>query len=337
LNILYIGANYGTSKHRYLALQRLGHDVFMVDPFDYIPSNKWVGKWVYETGAWGFAGRVRKNVLESIKEKEFDFCFVDGGYVVDSNLVRELKQKCKHVVNFNVDDPYPKIGWRKWRLYRESIPAYDLLVVVRTQNINEVKLSGAKKVLHVFRMADEIAHKPVELTPSDQASWASDVCFVGTWMPGRGSFMARLIERGVPLSIWGDRWHNAKEWQLIKTAWRGPGIYTKDYIKPILASKICLGLLSKGNRDLHTQRSAEAPALGSLFCAERTADHLQMYEEDKEAIFWEDADECAEKCLRLLKQPKLCKQIATSGQERCLKNNYFNKPTLKKIIEYALT
>ena len=45
-------------------------------------------------------------------------------------------------------------------------------------------------------------------------------------------------------------------------------------------------------------------------------EHLQMYQEDKEAVFWKDVDECAEKCLNLLKQPELCKQIAKRGHER---------------------
>ena len=277
-----------------------------------------------------------KKVLDSINGMEFDFCLVDGGYVVDPRLVQELKRKCKYIVNFNVDDPFSSPHWRKWRLYRESIPEYDLLTVVRTQNIDEVGLSGAKKVQHVLRMADELAHKPIELSTNDKANWASDVCFIGTWMPERGPFMAKLIEQGVPLSIWGDRWQKSKEWKIIQAAWRGPGIYTSEYIKPIIAAKICLGLLSKGNRDLHTQRSVEVPAVGGLLCAERTTEHMDMYEEGKEAVFWEDADECADVCKALLKDPERCKYIAKRGHERCLENNYFNEPALEKIISCAM-
>ena len=336
MKILFIGVNHGTSFHRYNALKRLGHNVLLIDPCSFIPSNIVVSKWIYETGTLGFAGWIKKKVLDSIEGSNFDFCIVDGGYLISAVLVKALKEKCRHVANFNVDDPFPNIGWRKWRLYRNSIPEYDLLVVVRRQNIEEVKFLGAKKVLHVFRMADEVAHKAVEIGAVDKAKWSSDVCFVGTWMPERGPFMARLIERGVALSIWGDRWHKAKEWSLIKTAWRGPGIYTNDYIKPLLASKICLGLLSKGNRDLHTQRSIEIPAIGALLCAERTTEHLKMYEDGIEAVFWSDADDCALACKKLLDHPEKRREIAKHGHKRALKNNYFNEPTLKKIIDYAM-
>ncbi len=335
LKILYIGPNRGTSLYRCNALKRLGHDVFLVDPFSGIPSNKIAGKWVYETGAWGLAGWVKKKVLAAINGMKFDFCLIDGGYVVGPKLVKALKERCTQVVNFNHDDPFPKIGWRKWRLYRSSIPEYDLLVVVREENINEVKSLGAKKVLHIFRMADEAVHKPVVLNSVDLNRWSSEVCFVGIWMPERGPFMARLIRLGVPLSIWGNRWQKAKEWKIIQTCWRGSRV-SKDYIKPLLASKICLGLLSKGNRDSHTTRSIEIPAIGALLCAERTDEHLQMYEEGKEAVFWKDADECAKICKELLNDPQRRMEIAKQGHERCLKNNYFNEPTLKKIIDCVI-
>ena len=74
--------------------------------------------------------------------------------------------------------------------------------------------------------ADEIVHRPIRLTSAERERWAAEVVFVGTWMPERGPFIAKLMEQGIQLSIWGDRWYKAKEWKLLKNAWRGPGIYT---------------------------------------------------------------------------------------------------------------
>lgn len=335
MKILHIGRSHGTTYHRYQALKRLGHEVTMVDPFTVLPSNRWVAKWIYETGAWGLEKRVEKYVLDVTAGAHFDLALVDGGFVIGPGLVKALGSKIGFVANYNVDDPFPTADWRKWRLYRDSIPYYDLLVVVREQNISEVKLAGAKNVLHVFRSADEVAHKPIPLTDVDRVKWASQVAFVGTWMPERGPFMARLLERGVPLSIWGDRWHKAREWNQIKDAWRGSGVFNQDYNRIIQSSKICLGLLSRDNRDFHTQRSAEIPALGGLFCAERTAEHQQLYEDGHEAVFWNDADECADICLDLLKSPEKCREIAFNGHARCLKNNHFNEPMLRRIIAFA--
>ena len=69
MKILYIGTNYGTSLHRYHALNRLGHDMFLVDPFSFVPSNRVAGKWIVETGAFGLITKVKRNVLATIRDR----------------------------------------------------------------------------------------------------------------------------------------------------------------------------------------------------------------------------------------------------------------------------
>jgi spore maturation protein CgeB len=338
MKILYIGQNYGTSLQRCHALKRIGHDPFLIDPYAYLHYNKFVAKWIQMTGAFAFSTRVKSQILENIQEKHFDLAWIDAGAVCEPDLIMELKNKFGFIINYNNDDPFPlkEYGdYNKWRLYRKSIPYYDLLAVVREQNVKEVNELGCKNVLHVFRSADEIHHKPVVLNSDEIKRWKSEVCFVGTWMPERGPFIARLLKKKLPLSIWGDRWHKSAEWNLIKPHWKGPGVFNTDYSKIIQSSKICLGLLSIGNRDLHTQRSVEIPAIGGLLCAKRSTEHLQMYTEGQEAVFWDNADECANMCLELLKSPNLRDEIARRGHARCLTNNYFNEPTLKHILEKA--
>ena len=93
--------------------------------------------------------------------------------------------------------------------------------------------------------------------------------------------------------------------QQLKPYFKGQTLKGKDYISAIQGSKICLGLLSKGNRDLHTTRTFEIPFIGSLLCAERTSEHLELFDENLEAVFWNSAEECAEKCKELLKNQLL--------------------------------
>jgi spore maturation protein CgeB len=155
-------------------------------------------------------------------------------------------------------------------------------------------------------------------------------------MPERGPFMVKLREAGVPLSIRGDRWQNSPEWPKLQDAWKGPGTrFDDDYAKAIQCAKICLGLLSKGNRDLHTQRSLEIPYFGGLLCAERTTEHQSLYCEGKEAVFWADAEECASVCLGLLADKPRRREIARRGWVRCIENGKLNEPVMAKIIAEA--
>jgi spore maturation protein CgeB len=153
-------------------------------------------------------------------------------------------------------------------------------------------------------------------------------------MPERGPFLAALIRLGVPLTIYGDRWHKAKEWKTLRPYWRGPGLRNDDdYASAVQAAKICLGLLSKGNRDLSTTRSFEIPLLGGVLCAERTSEHLQLYREDEDAVFWSSPEECAQKCMQLLNDEERRQRIANNGRERCVHNQTTNEHVLTQILD----
>jgi spore maturation protein CgeB len=332
--ILYIGKNSGTSRHRAAALRRLGFDVFPIDPDAYLSANRFAGVWAWRTGARFLEDFIRQRVLASIPPIQFDFVYVDSGELVGPGLIRELKNRFGTVVNYNVDDPYGQRDGQRWRLYLQAVPLYDLIVVVRECNVSEAFQKGARDVLFVDRSADEIAHAPRQVSEQDSQRWASEVTFVGTWMPERGPLMARLVELGVPLSIYGDRWQKAREWSVLRSSWRGPGLYADDdYAKAVQCAKVSLGLLSKGNRDLATQRSFEIPYLGGVLCAERTPEHSRLYKEDEEAAFWSSPEECAKKCGELLKDEERRRRLAIRGRVRCLQNGTTNQGVLAQIFQ----
>jgi spore maturation protein CgeB len=337
LRVLYIGANSGTSRHRALALRRLGHDVSHIDPRAMTPDNRFVGMWTWRTGGLFLEGFLRQRVIRNLPATGFDLVWVDGGDLVGPSLVRELKNRFGTVINYNVDDPFGTRDRRKWRLYLESVALYDLVVVVRECNVIEAYAKGARDVLHVYRSADEIAHSPRRLAVVESQQWASDVAFIGTWMPERGPFLATLIRLGVPLTIHGDRWHKAKEWKVLCPYWCGPGLRSDDdYAAAVQGAKICLGLVSKGNRDLSTQRSFEIPHLGGVLCAERTTEHSQLYKDNEEAVFWSTPEECTSKCMKLLHDEPYRQLLGINGRNRCLKNGTTNEVVLAKILQRAL-
>ena len=61
-----------------------------------------------------------------------------------------------------------------------------------------------------------------------------------------------------------------------------------------------------------------------------------MYEEGKEAIFWDDAAECAEACKSLLADDERRETIALHGSLRARRNNLFNEPVLASVIEEVM-
>lgn len=338
IKILFIGRRSGTSAHRANALRRLGHDVVVVDIADYMPRLPLAGLWQRYLGSVGLASLFQKRLLDQFAgHTDFDVVWVEGGSLVSRELVHELKKLAKRVLNYNVDDPFGNRDVNYWMQYRRAVRAYDLVVVVRKENVEEARSMGARNVLLVYRSADEVAHAPIPLSEQERNKWASDVLFVGTAFPERGPFFAELVKYGIPLSIYGNRWEKLKEWKIIQPFWKGPGLDEgTTYAAAIQSSKVCLGLLSKGNRDLHTQRSFEIPSLGGVFCAERTVEHLALYEENKEAVFWSSAEECASKCRALLSDDVWRQSVAESGRLRYLKNGWTNENVAAKVLKAVL-
>lgn len=337
MKILYLGAKSGTSLHRKTALARLGHQVRHIDPEAYLPKDLLRAKFRYETGALLSELRVARDVLAQVGRETFDLVWVDHGRCVGPALIKRLRRNSGAVLNLNVDDPY---GWRdrlSWLLYRKAVRHYDLVVVVRKQNVEEATALGSRNVMLVWRAADEVAHAPRTPTPEDRKRYGSEVAFIGTYFPERGPFLAELVSRGVPLTLYGDHWHWAREWPLLKPHWRGPSSRSDDeYALMVQCAKVVLGLVSKGNRDLHTTRSAEVPHLGGVLCAERTREHEALYQDRKEAYLWSDAVECAAACNALLDDDSLRDAIASAGRARCIANGTLNESVAEAILQRAI-
>ena len=337
MKILYLGAIAGTSLHRRTALERLGHQVRHIDPEAALPKDFLRARLRYESGALLSDRRVARDVLAQVGREAYDLVWVDHGRCVGPTLINGLREHSGPVLNLNVDDPY---GWRdrlSWLLYRKAVAHYDLVVVVRKPNVEEARALGARDVMQVWRAADEVAHAPRTLTTADRRKYGSDVVFVGTHFPERGPFFAELVRRGVPLTIFGDHWQKAREWPLLEPHWRGPSSKSDDeYAKMVQGAKVVLGLLSKGNRDLHTTRSAEVPLLGGAFCAERTPEHDALYLDGKEAVFWDDAAECAAACDALLRDTAWRRSVAAAGRARCIANGTLNERIAEAVLERAV-
>lgn len=337
MRILYLGdsAPSCTSRHRARALERLGHEVVHLDFRRQFKWNYWNNILHYRTGYRLLNRVVEAYVLGEVARAggRFDVIWCDNGEFIPGGLLRRLREtQGARIVNYNCDDITGGRDGARWRTLKAALPEYDLCAVVRDPNVREYPALGARRVLRVWMSADEVVHAPRPLTDDIAARWSSEVLFIGTWMPERGPLMAALLDAGVPLTLWGQRWHKAKEWDRLKAVWRGSAVVGDDYAYAIQCAKVNLGLLSKGNRDLHTTRSLEIPSLGGLLCAERTIEHDHLYTDGKEAVFWSDAAECARLVKQLLADEPRRQAMARAGRERFLLNGVTNERVVASIL-----
>lgn len=333
--ILYLGEVQGTCLDRAQALRRLGHDVVHLDLRRWLPASVWVDRITWRIGGHVYGMWLAAQVRKRLAGQRFDLVHVDNGEYVSAPVLLALRELAPRVINYNIDDPTGPRDRQRFEAYRRALPGYDLVSVVREENVAECQALGARHVVRVWRTADEVNHAPRRLTPELQQRWQTDVLFLGTWMPERGGFLKTLVEQGVPLTLRGSHWQKAPEWPVLQACWQGDSLAGDDYALALQCARVSLGLVSLGNRDQHTTRSLEIPALGGLLCAQRTPEHRQMYEESVEAAFWSDARECAQQVLGLLADEPRRQGMAQAGHARFLRNRHSNQDVMQMLLDTA--
>jgi spore maturation protein CgeB len=340
--ILYLGPDHpgSTSKHRSDALGRLGYKVTHLNPEKFLGihlQHHFLAKIHFRTGYLYLQDSIQQWLSSIVSSKvRYDLVWVDGGELFGPSAFTKFKQLAPLVVLFNVDDPTGPRDGNRFNMTRMAISKYDLAVTVRTESEIEMMNLGCSNVIKVWRSYDEVAHRPLPNPLDIPDHLRSDVAFIGTWMRNerRCEFLLKLIEGGIPISIWGDRWQKSPLWNRLKSCYRGPSLSGRDYVAAIQGSKICLGLLSKGNRDLHTTRSLEIPYIGGLFCAERTSEHKKLYREGVDAIFWESPYECIDICHQLLRDHEKRDRIRSSGMKRVRELKVGNEDICQKVVQF---
>jgi spore maturation protein CgeB len=340
MHILYLGDNNvnSTSFHRSQALARLGHTVSILNPYSEFSNqlfNPFLSKINYLTGYVFLEKRILKWLkLNIIIDSKYDIIWVNSGELFGAGSLKYLKLLNIPIVLYNNDDPTGSRDGNRFCSLIKALPFYDLCVVVRFQNVEEFYEKGAKNVMRVKMSYDEIIHNPNNEQVDILCKFKSDVAFIGTWMrfEKRDEFILNLINSGISVSVWGDRWEKSKYWYKIKPFYKGNSLAGKDYVAAIKGAKVCIGMLSKGNRDQHTTRSFEIPFAGGLLCGERTIEHLEMFKEGEEALFWSDSNECIRICKKFLSDDILREKIRINGMEKVRKLKVGNENVCQTIL-----
>ena len=185
----------------------------------------------------------------------------------------------------------------------------------------------------VFPPYQKNFHCRQKLTNFEKKKYKNDVIFVGTWSPQKGIFLKNLMDLGLSLKIYGTRWNKDPNYKSLKSIIKLGHVLPNTYSKLIQSAKIALCFFSEGNLDTVTARSSEIPAIGTLLCSSRTTAMKNFLIENKEAIYFNNSNECFKKCNYYLKNYKMAKKIARRGHikiTRVLKVS--NDDLIKKIV-----
>jgi spore maturation protein CgeB len=248
--------------------------------------------------------------------------------------VRELKARCEWIVNINHDDffSHNPNNWSK--IQREAIPAYDYIFVTRRVNVAEIEERNANVEFFPFAYNPDI-HKIIKIAEAERQRFANDLVFIGTWERDRAELLEHLVRQlDVRVEIYGSQWEKlSASSDLIKYV-KGQGAYGDEMCKLIGGSNMSLGFLRKENRDQYTQRTFEIPACGGVLLGERTSEHLDIYQEGREAEFFDPTDpgELIDKVRALLADAPRREAMRAAGNAALLRGHHTYHDRMERLF-----
>ena len=360
MRILFVGylGRGQTSGMRCEGLRRLGHEIEAVDA-----GSVW-------RGASYLARQIGQATLRSARIDEFNaeviraavrlrptLVWAEKQEYLQPSTVEQLKKLGASVLHYN-PDPYFSLSWKQTRFADECLKLYDVLVVTKRYELAAYRDHCRGRVIYSPLGYDPVGHAPPRVSLVE----TRDVAFVGGWEPRRERLLTKAARTKARVTVWGYGWaiaqgSRANPFRALRLGRLTPAhrlylgdratelsdaigkgesgngeIYENEYAAAIASSGISLGFVREICPDQHTTRTFEIPAIGGFMLADRTEEHLEFFEEGKEAEFFASEDEYVDKLTYYLLNKGERERIAKAGHERCMHSGYSYDDRMKEVL-----
>jgi hypothetical protein len=336
MRILYIGSSFqgGTCLQRMHAIEQLGHKAVLIDTrpesvrkrgesLIYRVKRRLIGP--------SDLANANKQILTHLLKEKIDLIWIDKGLTIWAETLEKAKKNNVIIVGYSPDDMLNPQN--QTTHFIKGLPYYDIYLTTKSYNVEELKKLGCPEVKFIENAYCPDIHYPHSISAEERMRYGGDVGFIGCFEDERAKSILYLAEKGIPVSVLGrGGWEKMRK-SHFNLKIRAESLWGDEYAKVLCSFKINLCFLRKVNRDLQTTRSIEIPACGRFMLAERTNEHLNLFEEGKEAEFFSNNEELLRKVRYYLEHHQERELIAKAGYERCINSGYSNKDRLKPVFE----
>jgi spore maturation protein CgeB len=323
------------AKQRLLALRDLGYEVKEVSTRpteDSSSSPSFLDRVFYKLGYPADLVNLNQWLCKCATDFLPDLIWIEKVLSIHPAVYEDLRRSLPDtkIIFYSEDDIFMRHN--RSVFLRKALPLFDLVFTTKPRNLQELPQLGVKKVFCIYQAYDQDIHRPLNLTPAELEQWGGEVSFIGTFERSRAEQILEIAKQGITINVWGSNW---QKWKVKHPNMRvyNRAVYNDDFIRVICASKINLNFLRKLNRDQHTSRSLEIPACAGFMLAERSDEHLNLFEEGKEAEFFDSMPELLRKIQYYLSHESERLEIAMAGRKRCIKDGYSHQERLKIMLE----
>lgn len=340
MKILFVGElrEGRTAYQRMLAQVDLGHAVVGIDSFLDIVNSPFKRLYLKSRNKLGRpkdVNDVNGRILGCATEQRFEVLWLDKSLTVSGRTLEIFRENNPGAacVFYSGDDMLNPQN--QSRYYLEALPHYDIHFTTKSYNVPELKLLGCSQPVYVGNAYDPRTHRPVNLSSTDLERFGSDVGFVGGFEKDRWEQIQRLALAGLQIRVAGSFWERVGAAGTQGLSFAFGDLVGEDYAKAICATKVNLCFLRKANRDLETTRTMEIPACGGFMLAERTEEQRALFEEGREAEYFDTYDELLDKARFYVHHDMERSRIATAGHARCKRSGYSVQDRMEFMLAQA--
>jgi spore maturation protein CgeB len=241
-----------------------------------------------------------EEVLEACRSFRPTVLLATGLAPITAKHLRVIRAMGIKTISFLTDDPFNPVNSAKW--FTSALPQYDCIFNPRRANFEDLHAVGCPDVRYLpFAYAPEIHFPECPADDAEAAILASDVFFAGGADKDRLGLMARIVRSGLNVALYGRAWERYQE---TRAASRGYADASTGR-KAAAVAKISLCLVRRSNRDGHSMRSFELPAMRTCMVVEDTPEHREIFGSHGESVVYFQTDDEMMALLKMLKDDEV--------------------------------
>lgn len=275
--------------HLVSAAKTLDLPLQLIDVNDALSSNKWINRFHYHLNGRSAAHmrRFSRAVFEACRLFKPTLVLVTGISPVDAKALQQINALGIRAVNFLTDDPFNPVHRAPW--FFRAMPEYSCIFSPRRANIADLRSAGCRDVRYLpFAYAPEIHFPEDAASTVERNALSSDVFFAGGADGDRIGYMVAMMKAGLNVALYGGYWGRHAE---TKPAARGFADAAMVR-KAAAAAKVSICLVRRANRDGHSMRTFELPAMKACMVVEDTPEHRNLFGPEGECVaYFNSAEE----------------------------------------------
>ncbi len=257
-----------------------------------------------------------------------DLAWIDKGVFIKKSTLEKVRAKSRKLIHYTPDCAF---YFNRSRHFLDGISQYDHCVTTKSFELEMYTSHGAKDVVFCTQGYDPNLH-----FPRHSHSNKEGIIFIGLCEPYREDLLAYLIANGIHVKVAGENWErfarvHAKNPFLV---YLGKGLFGQDYASAISGSLIGLGLLSRKFPELHTTRTFEIPACGTLLATERNPEIGGFFTEE-EVLYYTGREDLLSKLHKYLRSPEIIREVSNRGSEKIRSLRFDYGHIMTGILEHA--